>query len=214
MRRVYTFLLFLTALFVTPSCFWKPRRHHCIPRVEQQRVKEDLGVDVVARLLTPAQVKAQFWGVDVEAYNLAVIALSITNRGNKSYHFKPSYLSLTGKSYDEVAPLFHYDTMARVCWYSVPALIFWWPAIPLFVVPYGYYWRGENQKMTEWLSAVIIDARTYFEVGPYEIVDRFIFVEEPAPLGFSFSLFDEIARELVTHRISFVGEQERFDRSM
>lgn len=205
MRRVYTFFLGLTLLLVTPACLFKsPVRCH-VPRVDQERIKNELGLTIRARILTSAEVKARFWGTDLESYGVDVISLMFINRGNHVYQFRPSYCSLLARPVEEMVPYFHYDTASRVCWLTIPALLFWWPGIPLFVVPYGLYWRSENQKITEQLHEMVLDNRRCFEVAPYEVMERYVFTPAPAQPSFTLSLFDDVTKELVTNRISFVA---------
>ncbi|HBY05872.1 MAG: hypothetical protein UV38_C0003G0253 [candidate division TM6 bacterium GW2011_GWE2_42_60] len=204
-QKQYSFFLFLfVLLFSFPGCFFSPKKRLPTPRVTQIRNKGKHDVQLNALWLNENACKSRFWGVDFSEHEIEVLQVRLVNNGAQSYLFRPSYCALDRLSVEEVAPLLQYDTTSRVCWYSLPALLFWWPAIPIFVVPQGIYWSNENRRIYHWLTKTTLSQDSAFELGPYETVEKYLFVPEYAAGGKTilFELFDIDTKELVSHTIS------------
>lgn len=202
-NRAFFLFLFAT-LFVFPCCFFSVKKRPSTPRVKQIRNKGQHDVQLNALWLNESRCKSHFWGVDLAAHEIEVLHIRLVNNGAQCYLFRPSYCSLERIAAEEIAPLLQYDTASRVCWYSLPALLFWWPAIPIFVVPQSFYWSNENRKIYHWLTKTTLGPDTAFELGPYETVEKYIFVPEHAAGNQTvlFELFDIDTKELVLHTIS------------
>lgn len=175
-----------------------PKDVRFFPRVKTHAAavvtKQEL--DVVMHALSRQECDAYF-GVDVIAEGVRPLLLTIQNRSADAYVVRPSYIPLTRISGKEVAQLMHYDTYQRVFWLTWPALIFWWPAIPCLVVPYGFGCQHYNKKTTKTLRKMTLGAHDVLDIAPYETVQRFIFVPDASfKTVFDMKLYNETKRVL------------------
>lgn len=206
-KKQNLFFTLLCTLLILPGCFWSERKHPSAhPRIKQVRSKGKEGLHLSAHWLDEAACKKLFLGVNLIQEDIEILHLKLTNNGEANYTFRPSYCLLERFSVEEIAPLIQYDTSSRVCWLSLPALIFFWPLIPIVIVPQGLYWSHENHKIRRWLHKITLGPVDAFELEPYETIEKYLFVPAHAAeeQTFVFELFDTCSKELVSHSISYL----------
>lgn len=150
------------------------------------------GLKVAIHALLPEECISYF-GYNVNAESgCSVLLLTIDNDTPDKYTFRPSDFPLKRISGEQVAQGMHYDTYQRMFWLITPALIFYWPAIPFVVIPYGLRCRQYNADITRMLAGKTLDADDTLTIAPYETVQRFIFVPNDGlkPL-FTIKLYNE-----------------------
>lgn len=199
-----TYLSLILALSFLPGCWWSRSSRVGRPHVANEKIVGTRELECSVVLLEPKEYPGYIAGL--EGY--AVLHIQLFNRGNATYRFIPSYCTLPRESAFNIAPLVHYDTSSRVTWLSLPALLYLWEAIPLVVMPLGFYWRSWNQEVSAWLERKTLGPLDSFEIAPYENTDRYIFVPEQGPWRyFGISFFEVDEKQLVSFSVTFDREK-------
>lgn len=200
--------LVLLALFFLPGCS-PTKKPVFTPRLSHARShgKRDLHVDITR---ATGQACIRELGGDLTRSGLVMVVIHAQNHGGDRYIFRPSYADIPRVSAPALADLLYYDTPTRCIWLSVPALLLWWPAIPLVVVPCGIMWSQSNQQLESHISKKLIGPDTVFKIAPYETVEKFFFVPEELWLEvFSIGFFDKNTGELVRFTADFSERRSR-----
>lgn len=188
-------------LVLLPACGMRDTRYFPYVNRNQAVMYEKNTIEVSVHQLSEHDCN-EYFGVDLMQEGYAPLLLSITNNGPERYTFRPSYLDLERTSGRGVAQLMHYDTYLRVMLLTVPAVFFWWPALPFLIVPYGFSCALYNEKKTKEIRAKALKYDESLIIGPYERVKKFIFVQDYALRRlFDISLFNEDTKQLVTFNI-------------
>lgn len=180
-----------------------PRNTRYFPRLAKSKaivaVKNDVKVSV--HLLSRAECD-DYFGIDVRSEGYIPLVMTIENRGVDSYVLRPSYFVLPRVSGKEISRLMHYDTYQRMVWLSFPALIYFWQAIPLLVIPYGFSCKYYNDKTTRNIRKKTWGRSEVLTIAPYEIVQKFIFVVRDAiAQQLEIKLYNERTRNLEIYPI-------------
>lgn len=193
----------ISVLMLLSGCSWGAAHKKTIhPRIQCERNVGKQELECIFQECTGKELPDMISGI--EGYGYKVLLMRLVNQGSTTYLFKPSYCKLHRAPWDQIAPLMHYDTSSRVTWLTIPALYLLWEAIPLLVVPYGFYWRACNRDISDWLQRVTLGPEDSLEIFPYEQVERYLFVpEERYTTHFKVSFFDTAAKELVSYSIEF-----------
>jgi len=175
-----------------------PRDVRFFPRLRASKeaviakAKIEVAVNVMSR-----KECSDYFGFDAIAEGVRPLVLNINNKSSDAYVLRPSYLALTRVSGKDISKLMHYDTYQRVFWLTWPAIIFWWPAIPCLIIPYGFGCQQYNAKTSKTLRKMTLGAHDVLEVAPYESVQRFIFVPDASfRTAFDIALYNETTRAI------------------
>lgn len=176
-KKVSHIISLVFCLMLLPHCGSRDVR--LFPRLKAQKMVaiNQSQIEVAVTVMSRKEC-GEYFGVDVIAEGVRPLVLNINNKSADTYVLRPSYLALTRVSGKEVAKLMHYDTYQRVFWSTWPAIIFWWPAVPFLIVPYGFSCKHYNMKTTKTLRKMTLGAHDVLEIAPYESVQRFIFVPD------------------------------------
>lgn len=143
----------------------------------------------------------EYFGVDVISNGYFPFVMTIENNGPDAYVIRPSYFELPRVSGKKVSRLMHYDTYQRVVWMTIPALIFWWQAIPVLIVPYGLACRYYNDKTTRNIRKKTWGRTEVLYIAPYETIQKFVFVNESFHTTFDIKLYNETQQVLEIYEI-------------
>lgn len=133
------------------------------------------------------------------------IHIHISNESNCRYTLRPSYLDLTVQPSNRIAKILHVDTYNYVMLCTVPAILFYWQALPIFIIPMGLNMRRSNKKITENLQHNALQTWKDVTIAPYEAIDKFIFVHtRDFKQNFTLKLFNEDERSLLTFSVDLV----------
>lgn len=197
-----TLLLFLSILGLLPHCGKKAylkRLPKINPATSFIETKDDLTLGVHA--YTVKECKSYF-DKNLIAQGYCPIHLSINNRTPDTYVLRPSYITLSMASPQKIAQLLHYNTSLIVTSTCCPALLFFWPAIPLVIVPAGLEMRRYNKKIDQRIDRTAIDVEDTVEIPPYSKVDKLIFVHSTDyQPQFEIMLYNNTKRSLVTFNV-------------
>jgi hypothetical protein len=181
-----------------------PRDTRSFPKLKRDKPAQAIQreVEVSVHLLSRQDCVAYF-DVDIIAQGYRPLVLTIENSTENAYTLRPSYLDVARVSGKEISRLMHYDTYQRVTWLTLPALIYWWPAIPFLIVPYGLGCQHYNKKTTRNIRKKTLGRDDVVAVAPYETVSRFIFVPaESFKTKFDLKLFNETRTMLETFAVN------------
>ena len=144
-----------------------------------------------------------YFGIDVIRQGYRPLMLTIENRSSDTYVLRPSYFVLPRVSGKEISRLMHYDTYRRMAWLTIPALIYFWEAIPLLIVPYGFSCKHYNDKTTRNIRKKTWGRSEVLTIAPYETVQKFIFVVNAAFAStLEIKLYNETTQKLETYTIN------------
>lgn len=194
-------------LFILPGC--GPRSTHSFPKLNSATTvvvpNEKRNVFITAHCMSHAECAAYF-GEDLGLHGYQPLVLTLENKSLNSYTLRPSYLALPRVSGKEISRLMHYDTYQRVVWLTLPALFFWWPAIPIFIVPYGMACRHYNDKTTRNIRKKTWGRTETIYLAPHELVQKFIFVSrESFRSHFDLKLYNETTQVIELFHVDCVG---------
>ena len=192
-------------VFVLAGC--GPRNTRYFPKLEKPaaRVAIKNNVKVIVHVLSRVECK-DYFGVDVLAEGYLPLVMTIENHGPDTYVLRPSYFALPRASGKEISRFMHYDTYQRMVWLSLPALFYFWQAIPLLIIPYGLSCKHYNDKTTRNIRKKTWGRSEVLSIAPYETVQKFIFVaREAAAEQIQIKLYNEITRTLEIYPIDIVG---------
>lgn len=143
-------------------------------------------------------------GFDITKEGFVMIRIRLVNRGGDTYIFRPSYADVLFTSQECLEEFFLYDTSTRCIWLSLPSVFYWWPAVPLVVVPCGLMWSRQNEQISHILSKKLIGPETEFKISPYETVEKIFFVPAESWYGnFTLGFYDKKTNELVNFTVEF-----------
>lgn len=130
-----------------------------------------------------------YFGVDLQSHGYQPLQVVMRNMSNNTFIIRPSYITVPLVSGKRIAQWMHYDTYSYVMWSSLPALFFWWPAVPCIIAPAGLGMREYNRKITKNLKYRSLNNKDGLEILPYETITKFMFVYASyyhAPFDISF----------------------------
>ncbi len=203
------------ALFLLPACEHQKGRDYLkrFPRIEYGCDYSGLqdGVSLKVHLFSKQDSKDYFGSTNfgfsdkVISEGFLPIHINISNDSNSAYTLRPSYLDLLVQPSNRVAKVLHSDTYNYVTWLTLPALMFYWQAIPMLVIPMGLNMRRSNQKISENLQHNALQTWKAVTIAPYETIDKFIFVRpQDFKQSFILKLFNEDERKLITFNVDLV----------
>ena len=142
------------------------------------------------------------------------IHINIENNTNNYLHLRPSYIDLTIQPSNRIAKLLHVDTSHAMYCLCVPALLFWWQAIPFIIIPMGLNMRRSNQKIGENLQFNALQTWKEVSIAPYEIIDKFVFIRaRDFKQRFGIRLFNEDERKLISFDVNLICGTEFMESS-
>ncbi|MGC2310951.1 MAG: hypothetical protein WA432_04990 [Candidatus Babeliaceae bacterium] len=180
------------------------------PKLDRQKAyhgkEEDL--DVWIKVFS-AQDSKECFGIDLHKYGYGVAQLQVHNRGKNSYVLKPSYCNYPLVSGKHIAQLMHYETSTWVTYLTFPAIIFFWPAIPLGVIPAGLSMRSYNRKIDKSLIRKSLHKHEVLEILPYEHVQKFLFFTEYDWTLGDIGFLNRDTRELISFTFPLFEKDEK-----
>lgn len=203
--RVGASITTVVLLMILAGC--GPRNTRYFPRLKDSAalVAEKNNITVSVHMLSRIDCD-DYFGIDVIAEGYTPLVLTVKNHGADSYILRPSYFALPRVSGKEISRLMHYDTYQRVAWLTIPALIYFWQAIPLLIVPYGLSCRHYNDKTTRNIRKKTWGRSEVLTIAPYETVQKFIFiVDEAFTDELEIKLYNETTRTLEVYAIDVAG---------
>lgn len=209
MKHHYFFLLCNIFLIIFFCGCWSSKHRSFKTHISHVRAQGSKELHLDAYRCSGATC-AQELGFDITKDGFVMIRIRLVNKGGDTYVFRPSYADVRFVSRDRLEEFALYDTPTRCIWLSVPSLLYWWPAIPLVVVPCGLMWSRENEQICYTLSKKLIGPETTFKVAPYEIVEKIFFVPIESWYGnFTLGFHDKKTNELVNFTVEFSEETNK-----
>lgn len=213
--NIYLSIFLYCTLFLLPGCEHQKERDYLkrFPRIEYGCDYSGFQNNISLKVhLFSKQDSKDYFGTNNFGFNDKVISqgflpihINISNDSNCAYTLRPSYLDLLVQPSNRVAKVLHADTYNYVTWLTLPALMFYWQAIPMFVIPMGLNMRRSNQKITENLQHNALQTWKSITISPYETIDKFIFVHiQDFKQSFTLKLFNEDNRKLLTFNVDLV----------
>lgn len=190
---------FLAILFLLPAC--RSRNIKYFPPMDPHFsvISEKEDIEITVTVLDPNDCY-DYFGTYAQGYS--PLQVQFYNKGNDTHIVRPSYVALKRDSGFTVAQSIHYDTYTRCTFFTLASLFFFWEAIPFIVIPYGFYWRNQNKKITRHICSKSLQRDETLVVYPYESLCKFIFIpEESFVREFDIKIFNETKGALITHHI-------------
>jgi len=161
-------------------------------RIEQQKF-------VVGGSVVSPTESVHYFGIDLPSYGYQPIYLQLQNLTATRYVLAPSSIQHPLVSFEEIMPYCTYKTAEFVGTTGSAALLFFWPLLPLYVIPVGLSMRSYNGSAEEQLTDYgFYGTSRPLEIMPYSAVHRFIFVEKhKGPYAFDLLLLDEGSKEFI-----------------
>lgn len=188
-------------LVLLSSCSNRNTRYFPPIKLKKAVLENKKNVILAAQLMSE-QEQDDYFGINLLESGYCVVLLRIENRSSGRCVFRPSYCDMPRESGYEIAPSMHYDTYARVVWGCIPALVFWWPAIPFFIIPHALYWSNYNWTTSNNIARKTLEHDETFVVEPYETVQKLLFIKEENFIPvFDIALFNETDQELMVYTV-------------
>lgn len=157
---------------------------------------------IVVKQLSSRETFREF-GVQVITEGYHAFSLEISNESENIFALRPSYISLPLTSGKRIARLVHWKTSTWASCGLVACTFFWWPGIPLLVIPASWSMREFNKRTTKSLEKHTLCGDESIEILPHERVRKFFFIHETAitePLEIGF--FCRETKKFVRFRLS------------
>lgn len=191
-------LIVLISLF--SSC---KQRRRWFPPIDKftSFYQEKSGLAVTVKALSKSQAY-EYFGFDVQSEGYRPLQVRIKNHTSSTFVLRPSYHDFACVSGKHIAKHMHYDTFHWMTYLTLPAIYFFWPLIPIAIIPAGLGMKAYNKKTTRDMRKMTLSNNESLEVLPYETVSKFIFVQENSYRAhFDLSFFNIDNKSLITYDV-------------
>lgn len=205
-KIIYKSILLCFVLLTFTSCInlRVNRNRNYLQRFPQQKVETsyNLNQDDVQIIVHKfdAQDCKDYFQVNLIDKSIVPIHLKIINESNNIYVIRPSYIDLQPAEPLRIAKILHWDTSYYVSLMSYLSVMFWWPGI-FYAGQAGYDMYYDNKKIDQLIESNAL-AGQVIEILPFEIIDKFIFVEAADYKDpFILRMFNQTEHKLLTFEI-------------
>ena len=140
---------------------------------KSEQEKDDLSVYCYAYTADDCDA---FFGANLLAYGYQPIQVNIVNNTSQSAFIRPGYIDREIYPSARILPLIKFDTALFVYYAGLPSLLFYWPLVPLFVAPVGYWLSKTNTDYEQLLRSHTIEEHDTVEIRPFTSLDKLVFV--------------------------------------
>lgn len=196
-------LLMIFFIIFLQSCIPQKNYLRKFPPITFSNCFKNIQDDVLlfVKMLNQNESKNQF-GVNLISKGYVPLQIKIENRSSNTYLIRPSYIGLDIVDPGIIAKLLHWDTYFWMLTAGGLSLMFWWPAT-IWLSQAGYDMYKSNRVTNELINECSIHDDQSIEILPYEIFNKFIFVErDNFSSEFIFKMFNQTERKILIFDIN------------
>ncbi len=122
------------------------------------------------------QESRSLFGVDLITKGYQPLGLEITNNSPHTYIMSWRHIGIPLTSENIIRDVSHYQTSLIAFTSSLLAAIYWWPAIPVVIVPSAIMMASYNKDIDYVLEEFGVKNTDFTTILPHECVQKVIFV--------------------------------------
>jgi hypothetical protein len=190
-------------IILVPSC-GGPRNMSFFPSTETEKAFLEMTQDLeISVQKFSSQDAKDYFGADLPALGYVPLHLHVYNKSDDMYVLRAGDIELPLVSCRRIAELLYYNTSSFATWTSIPAALFYWPALSV-IIPTACGMSWYNASVDKDLNEKGFKKSEVLKILPHEVVDKFIFVPaDELPNCFALNFTNKKTKWVTTLDVSF-----------